>query len=69
MLLDTKGMFVMATQPLIIQYTNLLHQYRDPAAKPIRDFVAQHSGDKVFLKRAEVLNQMFKLKNELVTHG
>lgn len=68
MFLQTKGILAMANPPLIIQYTNLLHQYRDPAAKPVQDFVARHASDSVFLKRAEVLNQMFKLKNELATH-
>lgn len=53
------------TEPLIIRYTTLLHQYRDPAAKEVQDFLRTHSGDTVFVKRAAVLNKMFKLKAEL----
>ncbi len=56
----------MSVQPLTIQYTNLLHQYRDPEAAPVKAFVAKHSDDKIFVMRAEVLNKMFKLKGELV---
>ena len=54
-------------QPLIIQYTNLLHQYRDPEAKEVKAFLEQHAADAVFVKRAEVLNKVFKLKAELTT--
>lgn len=53
----------MSTQPLTIQYTNLLHQYRNPEAAEVKAFVAQHSDDNTFVKRAEVLNRMFKLKD------
>jgi hypothetical protein len=54
-------------QPLVIQYTNLLHQYRDPDAKPIREFLRKHS-DPVFRRRAKALNRLFKLKQNLVTN-
>lgn len=54
-------------QPLIIQYTNLLHQYRSPEAAEVKAFLQQHHTDTVFLKRAEVLNKVFKLKAELTT--
>ncbi len=54
-------------QPMIIQYTNLLHQYRDPNADPVKEFLKKQSADKVFLRRAEALNKVFRLKEELVT--
>ena len=53
-------------QPLIIQYTNLLHQYRDPNAKPVKAFMKKQR-DPVFQRRARALNKLFKLKEELVT--
>jgi hypothetical protein len=52
--------------PLIIQYTNLLHQYRSPDAEEVQVFLRAHQGDSVFLERAEVLNKVFRLKQELV---
>lgn len=55
------------SQPLIIQYTNLLHQYRDPNAKTVQTFLEKHSQDRLFVKRAKVLNRVFKLKEDLVT--
>lgn len=50
-------------KPLIIQYTNLLHKYRDPLAKEVVDFVKQHENDKVFVRRANVLNMVWALKS------
>lgn len=55
------------TQPLIIQYTNLLHQYRDPEAEAIKKFLGKHSQDRIFIRRAKTLNRVFKLKEQLVT--
>jgi len=54
-------------RPLIIQYTNLLHQYRDPAAPAVKAFVAEHAKDKVFVRRTKALNRVFQLKRELET--
>ena len=54
-------------QPLLIEYTNLLHKYRDPSAGPVQAFLQKHSGDAVFTRRAQALNKVFKLKQELVT--
>jgi hypothetical protein len=54
-------------QPLIIQYTNLLHQYGDPNAKPILDFLKQHASDVVFVRRAKAINKVFKLKESLTS--
>ncbi len=54
-------------QPLIIQYTNLLHQYRNPNAETVKKFLEENSKDPVFVKRARVLNKVFRLKEQLVT--
>lgn len=54
-------------QPLIIQYTNLLHQYRGPKAKPCQEFLESHQHDEVFIRRAKVLSRLFRLKENLVT--
>lgn len=52
-------------QPLIIQYTNLLHRHRDPNAEPVLEFRQQHANDKTFQSRAEVLDKLFALKKSL----
>ncbi len=52
--------------PLIIQYTNLLHKYRDIEAKEVRKFVEQHKEDKVFVRRAKTLDGLFVLKRDLI---
>jgi len=54
-------------RPLIIQYTNFLHQYRDPAAPAVKKFVAEHAENKVFIRRTKALNRVFQLKQELDT--
>jgi hypothetical protein len=53
-----------AEDPLIIQYTNLLHQYRDPGASEVVDFVNVHRDDAVFVRRVEVLNRVLGLKED-----
>lgn len=53
-------------QPLIIQYTNLLHKYRDPNAEAVKAFREQHTADQVFLKRAAAIDKVWKLKESLV---
>jgi hypothetical protein len=54
---------------LIIEYTNLLHQYRDPAAREVVTFMHQHGDNAIFVKRAQVLNKVFRLKAELTPVG
>ena len=49
-------------QPLIIEYTNLLHKHGGPDAAPVKKFLQENSGDQDFVRRAEVLNQVFALK-------
>jgi hypothetical protein len=55
-------------RPLIIQYTNLLHEYGDPQAAPVLAFLEEHAEDKVFLRRAAVLNKVFQLKREMANN-
>ncbi len=54
-------------RPLIIEYTNLLHKYRDPNADAVKDFLKEHLDDEVFLKRAKGLNKVFRLQEQLAT--
>jgi len=51
--------------PLIIQYTNLLHKHRDPNAEEVKAFVEQHKDDVAFVRRAEILNKVSRLKDDL----
>ena len=53
-------------QPLVIQYTNLLHKYPDPNAEPVKDFRKQHADDPVFVRRAAAIDKVWKLKEALV---
>ena len=55
----------MNSEPTIITYTNLLHQYRDVDSPEVQAFVQQHIDDSIFMERVEVLNQIFKLKISL----
>lgn len=49
-------------KPLIIQYTNLLHRHGGPDSSRVKKFRAQHSGDTVFIRRADVLDYVWRLK-------
>jgi hypothetical protein len=55
------------SEPLIIEYTNLLHKHRDVNAAPVKQFLADHAADEVFVRRAKALNKVFALKEALVT--
>jgi hypothetical protein len=57
----TERRIIMA-EPLIITYTNLLHKYREPNTKQVREFLAKHKDDKVFQRRAKTLDKLFLLK-------
>lgn len=50
-------------QPLIIQYTNLLHKHKDPQSQEVLEFLRTHSDDHVFVRRAEALNYVFRLRS------
>lgn len=63
----TRQRVAKATQePLIITYTNLLHQFRDPNAAEVLAFVKQHAEDAIFVRRVDTLNRVFQLKENLV---
>src|SRR6516225_2169041 len=53
-----RGKLEMNTDPLIVQYTKLLHKYRDPGAQPVWEFRQKHSGDQVFSRRAAMLDRL-----------
>ena len=53
-------------QPVIIQYTNLLHKYRDPNATEVKAFLKEHADDRVLKNRAKVLNKVFAAKAAVV---
>ncbi len=58
--------YAKTVEPLIITYTNLLHKHRDANAKEVKEFVEKHQDDKVFLRRATTLNNLFAIKKDLV---
>jgi hypothetical protein len=47
------------TQPLTVEYIDLLKMHGDPEAEEIRDFLHQHRDDRVFQMRSQVLNRVF----------
>ncbi|MBI4415201.1 MAG: hypothetical protein HY566_03090 [Candidatus Kerfeldbacteria bacterium] len=49
---------------LIVQYTELLHTYRNPNHREVRKFRKSHSEDTVFQRRADTLDRVFRLKEE-----
>lgn len=49
--------------PLIIRYTNLLHEYADPNAAEVRKFREKYGAkDPAFRRRAEKLDKLFTLR-------
>lgn len=52
--------------PLIIEYTNLLHTYRDPNHRQVLRFREEHAGDAVFQRRADALDKVWRIKEELM---
>ena len=49
-------------EPLSVQYTNLLHQYRAPNAPEVREFRKMHKSDKVFRQCARTLDALFLMR-------
>ena len=49
----------MTTQPLTVEYIDLLKAYRDPEAEEVRDFLDQHRDNHVFQVRSRVLKRAF----------
>jgi len=52
------------TIPLIIQYTNLIHKHGNIKADEIKKFREEYKDDEVFIKRADTLDKIWKLKPE-----
>ena len=45
----------------LIEYTNLLHKYRDPDAEPVKKFLREQGKDDAkFVERAKKLNALFR---------
>ena len=55
------------SRPLIIQYLELLHKYRDPNVSAVRKFVEACVADEAFIARMQVLRRIFVMK--LVLEG
>ena len=47
------------TQPLTVEYIDLLKLHGDPEAEEIRDFLHRHRDDRVFQMRSQVLKTVF----------
>ena len=50
----------------IIDYKNLLNKYGSTEAKPVMKFYREHASDPLFRKRADTLNKVFKLRQDLL---
>ena len=53
-------------KPLIIQLANLLHRYKDPDHKKIRQFVEQNSDNSKFVERANKLRKLFRQVKDIL---
>jgi hypothetical protein len=53
-------------EPLILQYTNLLHQYQGPEAQEVRNFLKEHEKNQIFVERARKLNALYVLNKSLL---
>ena len=53
----------------LLEYTRLLHEYRDPQAREVQEFLAKKSKDRVFLDRVQKLNALFLFTEALQPHG
>jgi hypothetical protein len=54
-----KKELAMEREPLIVQYTNLLHQHQAPNAPAVLRFYEQHKHNTVFAARAQKLNALY----------
>ena len=55
----------MSSEPLVIQYTKLLHKWGRIDAALVQAFKKKHAGDAVFQRRAAKLDELFVLKQTL----
>ncbi len=54
------------TPPLIVQYTNLLHDLRDPDHPVAKAFVEQHKDDRHFMTQVGPLNRTYQAKEDVL---
>ena len=47
--------------PAILEYTNLLHIH-GPDSPQTKQFITEHREDKVFVRRAQMVDRLFALK-------
>ena len=59
----------MSSEPLVIQYTKLLHKCGGVDAPPVQAFRKKHADDAVFQRRAAKLDELFVLKQTLEKDG
>lgn len=52
-------MIFRSRKPLIIQYANLLHRYKDVGHRKVVGFIARMAGDEAFVRRAKVSNGLY----------
>jgi len=55
----------MSNEPLVVQYTKLLHRCGRANAPAVLQFRKKHAADAVFLRRAAKLDELFALKQSL----
>jgi hypothetical protein len=51
-------------KPLLIQFTELLHECDDGNAPAVKEFLKKHEGDKTFLERAQVVLNSYQMKKD-----
>jgi hypothetical protein len=49
-------------EPLIVQYTNLLHEHQAPNAPAVQQFFKEHKDDSVFAERAQKLGALYVIE-------
>lgn len=51
--------------PLVMQYTELLHKHMDSGAEEVKAFREQHKDDEDFQRRANTLDKLLEMKKLL----
>ena len=59
----------MSNEPLVVQYTKLLHRCGRADAPAVVQFRKKHAADAVFLRRAAKLDELIVLKQTLEKDG
>ncbi|MCZ6835798.1 MAG: hypothetical protein O7G85_08495 [Planctomycetota bacterium] len=53
------------TKHLIITFSQLLHSHKSVTAPEVQRFLEKHAEDKVFIRRAMKLAELFELRKQL----